>query len=158
MKNQSQILKETNTMKTTKIFSVLSLALIFAAVTTSFSGNIETKKEAASVTSTLIRYQVNVSISSEKVLCNLYLVKIIDGQGRQVGPAKQYIPAISKYDFFEKGPVSGARIAVLVKYQYGDHYECEAELFTTPAALFGKFENGRTYRFDLFPTTQPSKE
>lgn len=140
-------------MKTKTIFSVLSLALILSAVTSAFSANVETKKDPASTTP-VIRYQVNVILESEKPLCNLWLVKIIDGNGRQVAPAKPYSTSVSRYDFYERGPVEGIRIAVLVKYTYGDHFVCETELFTAPAMLSGKFLNGQTYRFDLFPSLQ----
>ncbi|MDP1621015.1 MAG: hypothetical protein Q8M08_01620 [Bacteroidales bacterium] len=144
-------------MKTLKNFSVLSLALIFAAVSSAYSGGIVQKNEPA-VTNTMIRYQVNVHLSLEKQLCNLWLVKILDQNGRQVAPAKVYTPSTNRYEFFERGPAVGTRIAVLVKYQYGDHYVCDTELFTEPAVLTGKFLTGQTYRFDLFPSLQAPKE
>lgn len=144
-------------MKTTKIFSVLSLALILCAVSSVFSAPIDTKNNQVSA-NPAIRYHVNISISIDKPLCNLWLVKILDGNGRMVAPAQQFISGVTRYNFTERGPATGIRIAVLVKYQYGDHFVCETELFTTPAMLKGTFLNGETYRFDLFPTLAPVKE
>ena len=144
-------------MKTTKIFSVLSLALIFATVTAAFAGNTD-KKAGQAAAGTLIRYQVNVHLVSEKPLCNLWMVKILDETGREVAPAKAYTPGLTAYEFFERGPASGVRIAVLVKYQYGDHFQCANELFTEPAIISGKFLNGESYRFDLYPATTAPKE
>lgn len=144
-------------MKTTKNFLVLSLVLIFAAVTSAYSAGIDSKNNQISA-SPVIRYHVNIVMSIEKPLCNLWLVEIRDGMGRLVAPAQAYNGNKNQYDFYERGPASGARIAVLVKYQYGDHYVCETELFTKPAILFGPFLNGQTYRFDLFPATTAAKE
>ncbi|MCX6303995.1 MAG: hypothetical protein NT040_03415 [Bacteroidetes bacterium] len=144
-------------MKTTKIFSVLSLALILTAVTSVFSAPIDNKNNLVSATP-VIHYRVNITLSVDKPLCNLWLVKILDENGRMVAPAKPYTNGITKYDFYERGPASGTRIAVLVKNQHGDPYVCATELFTTPVAIFGKFFNGETYRFDLYPTTQNPKQ
>lgn len=143
-------------MKTANFFSVLSIVLIFAAATSAFAGNIDQKKEGPS--GSLIRYHVNVILSAETPLCNTWMVKIVDGQGRQVAPVKPYVSGVTQYEFFERGPVTGMRIALLVKYQFGDHFVCANELYTAPAVLTGSFLNGQTYRFDLFPTTQMPKE
>ncbi len=143
-------------MKTANFFSVLSIVLIFAAATSAFAGNIDQKKEGPA--GSLIRYQVNVILAAETPLCNTWMVKIVDGQGRQVAPVKPYVSGTTQYEFTERGPVTGTRIALLVKYMFGDHFVCANELFTAPAVLKGTFLNGQTYRFDLFPTTQLPKE
>ncbi|MFZ4520553.1 MAG: hypothetical protein ACOYNC_02540 [Bacteroidales bacterium] len=144
-------------MKTAKFFSVLSLALIFSAATSVSAANIETKADQTSV-NPVVNHHVNVNLTIEKPLCNVYLVEILDGQGRLVAPAKPYTPGISKYDFYERGPVTGVRIAVLVLAPSHSHFQCETELFTKPVILSGKFLPGLTYRYDLFPQLQPSKE
>ncbi len=142
-------------MKATKFYTVLGLAILFATAT--IAGNINEKKTGTSVEK-LIRYRVNIHMEVEKSICNLYLVKIVDAFDRELAPAKAYVPGISSYDFFERGPAEGIRIARLVKYNYGGHFECLTELFTAPAVLSGKFMNGETYRFDLFPTLEPPRE
>jgi hypothetical protein len=143
-------------MKTTKIFSVLSLVLIFAAVTSTFAAAIDNKNNPVNANQ-VIRYHVNIAMTSESQLCNMWLVEILDGNGRLVAPAKPYSSNVTRYDFFERGPVTGTRIAVLVINQYGDHYICDRELFVKPDALSGTFLNGQTYRFDLFPTVHATK-
>jgi hypothetical protein len=144
-------------MKTTKIFSVLSLALIFCTVTSAFSGIVEPKTNPVA-TNSMIRYHVNVFINNEKPICNIYLVQIVNERGQLIAPAKPYISGVSGYDFYERGPQNGKRIAVLVKNIFGEQYLCESDFFTKPVILFGPFMTGQTYRFDLYPTSQPPRE
>ncbi|MCX6303997.1 MAG: hypothetical protein NT040_03425 [Bacteroidetes bacterium] len=144
-------------MKTTKILSILGFAMILTAAISVSAFAIDKKNDRVSVTP-MINHHVNVNLSLEKHLCNVYLVEILDGQGRMVAPAKTFIPGVSKYDFYERGPASGARIAVLVLAPVYGHFSCDTELFTKPFILTGKFSAGETYRYDLFPQTQPNKE
>jgi hypothetical protein len=144
-------------MKTTKIYTVLSLVLVFAAVTSSFGSAIG-KITAEGVVNRGIHHVVNVNLTIDKPLCNTYLVEIRDAQGQLVAPSQRYVPGVSKYEFFERGPASGVRIASLVRANYGNHFICEYELFTSPAFVAGPFLIGQTYRFDLFPSLQPNKE
>jgi hypothetical protein len=143
-------------MKTTKIYTVLSLALIFAAVTSAFSSTIG-KVTNTGTLNTMVRYHVNVSISNDLTICNIYQVEILDGQGQLVAPAKQFIPGVTGYDFFERGPAKGVRIAALVMVNIHNRYICAADLFTTPVGLTGPFLSGQTYRFDLYPQVKPIK-
>lgn len=144
-------------MKTTKFFSVLSLALIFSAVTSVSAGTIGTKADQIAVLPT-VNHHVNVIVSDDRATCNTYQVEILDGRGRLVAPPQTYRPGVSKYDFYERGPVTGVRIAVLVLAPSHSHFICDRELFTTPVILSGKFLPGQTYRYDLFPQTQAPKE
>ena len=144
-------------MKTTKIYTVLSLALIFAAFTSTFGATIG-KITGEGVMNKGIHHQVNVNLAEEQSLCNTYLIEVRDGFGQLVAPAQRLIQGVVIYDFFERGPASGVRVATLVRENYGHHYICENELFTTPAVVFGPFLVGQTYRFDLFPSSQPNKE
>ena len=144
-------------MKTTKIFSILSIGLILAAAISSFAAAIDNKNDQVSVNA-MIRYQVNISLSDDKPICNMWLVKIVDQNGRQVAPAKPFISGVNRYEFYERGPVNGTRVAVLVRDLQGDHYVCQTELHATPAVITGKFIPGETYQFELFPTIQSPKE
>ncbi|MCX6306616.1 MAG: hypothetical protein NT040_16750 [Bacteroidetes bacterium] len=143
-------------MKSAKNYAIISLMIIFATATSSFAGGISKITSQPSVNGG-IRHQVNVIISSEKPLCNTYLIEIRDGHGQLVAPAQRYISGTIQYNFAERGPASGVRVARLVR-AYGDHFICENELFTTPAVVTGPFENGQTCRFDLYPSSQPSKQ
>lgn len=144
-------------MKTTKFFSVLSLALIFSTAVLASSVNMNINDDRISA-KPVVHHRVNVIVSSERTTCNVYLVEILDGQGRLVAPAKTYVPGVTKYDFTERGPVTGVRIAVLVLAPTLSHFACETELFTTPVIIKGDFLTGQTYRYDLFPRTQAIKE
>ena len=144
-------------MKTTKMISALSIALFFFAVTTAFSAGIGGKGDGVS-NNRMVNHHVNVILTLDKVLCNTYQVEILNGKGQLVAPPKRYIPGTSGYDFYERGPVDGVRIAVLVLAPAHSHFQCEVELFTAPAMLKGIFDAGQTYRYDLFPQTQQNKE
>ncbi len=145
-------------MKTTKISIIISLALIFASVTSAFANSIGDIARNTSPNRG-ITHQVNVIIlSGEQNLCNTYLIEVRDGQGQLVAPAQRYVSGVAKYLFFERGPATGVRIAFLVRANFGDHFICEIELFTAPVYVMGPFLNGQTYRYDLYPNTQPSKE
>jgi hypothetical protein len=143
-------------MKTIKFYIVLSLVLVLAAVTSAFAASIGEINTQASGNHG-IHYQVNIHSSYEKTLCNTYLIEIRDGQRQLVAPPQRYISGVTRYDFYERGPASGVRVASLVLATYGQHYVCDVELFTTPAVMRGPYLNGQTYRFDLYPKAQPSK-
>ena len=144
-------------MKTTKIYTLLSLALIFVAATSAFSLN--TGNKAATISGNPgIRYQVSIHLAGENMLCNMYVVEILDGNGQLVAPAKPYISGVSTYEFSERGPSTGVRIAALVISNIGYRYVCEKELFTTPVPMAGPVLNYQVYKFDLFPKFQGSKD
>ena len=144
-------------MKTTKFFSVLSLALIFSAAISASAATIGTKADRISVNA-VVNHHVNVTVSNDKKLCNVYLVEILDGQGRLVAPAKPLGSGVAQYDFYERGPASGVRVAVLVLAPAHSHFQCDRELLTSPVVVAGPFVAGQTYRYDLFPQEQPFKE
>ena len=52
-------------MKTTKNYTVLSLVLIFAAVTSAFSATIGKVNSPVSL-NTMVRYHVNINLSTDK--------------------------------------------------------------------------------------------
>ena len=131
------------------IISFLSLAMIFVAIASGFSANIAPGPGSAN-TDIRIRYQVNVQMSTDLPLCNTYLVKLLNGDQQMVAPAKQYIPGVTTYSFYEKGPVSGVRVAVLVRANF-NNFICLQELITAPSSINGLFLNGNTYYFQLDP-------
>jgi hypothetical protein len=142
-------------MKTTKMISVISIALIlFAAV----SASAIDKKTGQVSANALVNHHVNVRVTIEKPLCNYYQVEILDGNGRLVASPKAFVPGVTAYDFYERGPASGIRVAVLVLSPAHSHFVCETELFTSPVMVSGPFEAGKTYRYDLFPKTKISRE
>lgn len=137
-------------MKTTNKFSALSLALIFCTVTFATSAAFS-KKAGNSFANPVITHQVTVNITIDKKLCNVYLVRIVDGNGNPVAPAKIFKPGVTKYAFFERGPATGVRVAMLVQAPSHSQYICENELFTSPATLYGPFKPGEIYTYNLFP-------
>jgi hypothetical protein len=142
-------------MKTIKYFSILSLALIFTAATTSFSNKGE-KPNAQSLKVPVIRYQVNVHLASDKVICNTYWVEIKDETGALVAPVQIFIPGKIQYTFYsykkesvyrERGT---KRIAMLTVDPKIRNLECENNLFTRWDVKTGLFLLGQTYTFDLY--------
>jgi len=145
-------------MKTTKFFSVLSLALIFLGINTSSAKNLLTDNpkgpHAASVT-----YDVYVHLVGDNNICNVYLVQVTDETGHLVAPVKRYVPGVTKYTFNEPGLVRArVRIAKMVRAEYPNHYVCVNDLITAPATKQGPFLMGHTYTFDLYPQWVISKE
>ena len=138
-------------MKTAKIFSVLSLALIFATANTVYSKDRMTDKPNQ-LQKTTIRYEVTIHLSSFLSLCNTYLVKVTDEQGRPVAHPQVFNPGISKYVFNEylSSPAK-IRVASLVLPENIDPYFCPTNLNTKSEPMMGPFFPGRTYSFDLYP-------
>ena len=142
-------------MKTLSIISVLSLALIFSGINTSFAKG---KGNANGNPTVRVKYQVTIHLDVISTLCNTYQVEMLDANGRLVAPLQIYIPGNNKYIFEEQTRQTvGIRIARLVPNWSGDHYVCEQELFTPPAVKLINFKDGQAYFFDLYPTTKQPK-
>jgi hypothetical protein len=142
-------------MKTTKIFSLLSLIIIFAGVTSGFCNGFENRNSQNPVLPG-ITYQVTIHLPTfTKDICNPYLVQILDETGRLVAPAQVFIKGINKYVFYETGPALGrTRMAVLIPVGYPHHYICPNDFFTLPDVKMGPFKSAQTYSFDLYPSFQ----
>ena len=144
-------------MKTKTILSVLgTAAFLFSAISLT-AGN-PVKNDGSVSLNPVVKHHVNVILSSERKTCNMYQVEILNGAGQMVAPPKQLLPGVSGYDFYERGPVSGVRIAVLVLSPAYSHFSCETEYHTAPALIKGTFLPGETYRYDLFPKTEAPRE
>ena len=142
-------------MKTTKIFTVLSLAVLFAISSTGFANGIDTRNTQGNAMPA-VTYQVSIHLTGlTKDVCNPYIIQIMDENGRVVAPAQVFHPTVSKYVFREKAPVLGkTRIAVLIPVSYPQHYVCPIELYTAPDAKNGPFLGGHSYSFDLYPVVK----
>ena len=141
-------------MKTTKFFSILSLALIFVGITSGFSKNVEILN-SQTVQVTGIRYQVTVHTNFMVSPCVPYLVQVVDETGRLVAPAQVFAPGRNIYIFNEKFSVlqivNPRREALLVPVIYPELYICPNPLYTLPDVKRGPFLAGETYNFDLYP-------
>jgi hypothetical protein len=133
-------------MKATKIFQVLSLALIIAAV-------LDANSSQAAVAT--IRHEVTIHLTFSVNTCNTYYVRITDENGRLVAPPQIYVPGVNKYVFNELVSLPGrARIASLVLPSNVDPYVCPNNLTTKSDRKFGPFLFGKTYTYDLYPLIQ----
>jgi hypothetical protein len=144
-------------MKTTKFFSALSLALVIFAATSAFAGGID-KKDGQIALTNVVKHHVNINLNLDRKICNVYLVEILNEKGQLAAPAKTYVPGVTSYDFYERGPATGVRIAVLVLAPVYSHFSCDTELFTQPSLVKGPFDAGTTYRYDLYPQTSSPRE
>ena len=142
-------------MKTTKIFSIITLVIMFTGVTAGFSKDFGDRKSQPSMMPG-ITHQVVIHFQAlTKDICNPYLVQIIDETGRLVAPAQVFIKGINKYAFYEKAPALGrTRMAVLIPVGYPRHFVCPNDFFTLPDVKMGPFKTGQTYMYDLYPTNQ----
>jgi len=137
-------------MKTIKLYSALSLALIFL-VTAAYAKKGPDRTPDSKIKSQ-IRYEVNIHDLKAANLCNTYQVQVTDANGRHVAPPVTFVPGISKYTFFEEGPAYGRlRVATLVLSPYSDRYVCQTTFTLRPAVLWAPFLGGSTYTFDLYP-------
>jgi len=140
---------KTKAMKTTRLFTVLSLALIFIGLNSVYSsdrltGNTQMTRKIN------IKYEVNVYLFSRIELCNTYLVQVTDETGRLVAPPKVFVPGISRYMFAEDGPAQGkVRVAMLVVAPDVDPYACSTHIGARPDVKMGPFLAGQTYPFVL---------
>jgi hypothetical protein len=142
-------------MKTLKLISVLSLALILFG-TTGYAKKPANQRAAGPAVS--VRYEVNVHFNAEKPLCNTYQVELLDAGGRAVAPAQYFIPGKESYTFYEQTrQSSGIRIARLVMAPNIDRLACEQELFTAPDVKLINFIDRETYTFNLMPNSKPEK-
>jgi len=150
-------------MKTTKLFSVLSFALMVIGVNAAnYSNDMTFFREASS----LVRYQVNidpayrpnvVDTNHSIIICGV-LVVVTNGSGKQVAPAQTYTPGVSTYNFYEAGPVTGTRVARLVS---DPNSPCPRPNPVDPNQLEiqkGTFPGGTTTRFHLAPPKPAAKD
>jgi hypothetical protein len=143
-------------MKTTKLLSVISLALIFAGITAGFSTKVETSNTMIS-TASVVTYKVIVHLTADKPICNTYWIQIINETGRLVAPAQMFVPGKSQYNFYSASKESGIRerggkrIAMLIIDPKLRNLECENNMTANPDVKTGLFLKGQTYIFNLFP-------
>lgn len=144
-------------MKATKITAALSLVLILLGTSLLNAGTPGGKNRVISGVN-LVRYQVTVHMPADIRLCNLWIVEVTDGTGNLVTPAQGLSEGSATYTFFEKGPVTGVRVARLVQNNSTKHFNCEPEFSVYPDFKTGTFANGTMVTFDLWPNSeQPPK-
>jgi len=139
-------------MKTTKITAVFSLVLILLGTNLLNAGTTIGKSRMVSGVN-LVRYQVNVHLPADVRLCNLWIVQVSDANGNLVAPAQGYSEGTITYIFYEKGPVTGTRVARLAMSTTTMHYNCDPEFNVYPEFKTGTFAIGQTVIFDLYPST-----
>ena len=140
-------------MKTTKIFSVLSLILILSISFAYASKGPDKSKDMASRNK--IRYEVIIHNLNAVNLSNTYQVQITDETGRLIARPVTLVPGISKYTFFEEAPATGRlRKATLALSTHVDNLVTHVGFTLRPAYLLWPFLGGRTYTFHLYPVVQ----
>jgi hypothetical protein len=141
-------------MKTTKVLSVISFALIVLGVTAGFS-KITGGSSANSIPGTGIIYHVNIHPTFMPTPCTTYLVQVVDQNGILVAPPQAFRSGDDKYVFAEK--ISRyqnglpRRIAMMVPVEFPGDFVCANPLVTPPDVMIGPFIAGQVYTFDLFP-------
>ena|SRR5210317_1318548 len=103
-----------------------------------------------------ITYVVNIDPSDAGSVCYAYIVLLKDENGNNVGNSWVYTEGINTYVFHEAGPVSGTRTAHLERIDYNCSSNCGNIFYTQPAMIQNNFRSGRTYIFNLHPTSVPS--
>lgn len=138
-------------MKTVKIFSVLSLVLIFAGINAVCS-NVGLTDNTKQVNKATIRYEVYINIEKNVNFCNTYLVQISDENGKPVAHPQVYIPGINKYVFIETvSGIAKMRVASFEILQNLEVLGCPINIITKPDIKMGPFHPFETYYFNLYP-------
>jgi len=138
-------------MKTIAKILIAAISLLF-----SLEVNAASDRVYSVATTSEIHYLVKINssqIHSGASTLALF-VMITDEQGRVVAPVQVVRPGLSTYSFSEAGPVVGTRIASMIFNPIGPSYQ---PFYCAPDAKTGKFVNGGSYLFNLYPTTNPPK-
>jgi hypothetical protein len=138
-------------MKTTKLFSVLSLVLILIGMTAIKSS---AKTNPGDNPKPFIDLKKNVTFvvdivhdaSFEQELIG-YMVVMTDGKGRTIAPSQPFIPGTWTYIFTETGPVDGIRTAMFIKAPHTSG----PNIHFRKTSIHGPYESGHKYSLIIVP-------
>jgi hypothetical protein len=124
-------------MKTMKIFLALSLAMILFAFNSN-NVNADNNKSKG-----IITYQVILHVDANFNLTDQMMVFMSDENGRYIDHPQIYVKGTTVYNFSEKGPQTGIRIAQIATLDGN-------ELNEVPDVQKGTFEGGKVYKFNVY--------
>ncbi|MCX6245040.1 MAG: hypothetical protein NTU98_10085 [Bacteroidetes bacterium] len=130
------------------LIAVIALLFSFEISASAASNNSSTTPQ--------INYVVNIhanQLHSGASTLDLFVV-LTDENGRLVAPVQVVRPGLSTYTFNEIGPFKGTRIARMI---YDPISPSSLPFYCAPDSKTGSFQNGGTYLFNLYPTTNPPK-
>jgi hypothetical protein len=138
-------------MKTTKILSVLSFALIFVGMAASFATNNDGLNAKAAPVGITYKVMIHSDIMSPP--SGTYLIQILDERGRLVASPQVWVPGVNIYTFKEKFSAAanpGARrVAKLVSVK-GPYLPNSSPISAAPDVRVGPFLSGNVYIFNLY--------
>ena len=138
-------------MKTIKITSVLSLALIFVAATSLFAGKATKTSNLPSDRVKVITYIVKVNENHNLLSsAHQYLIVMTDETGRQIAPPQVFRNGIWSYTFTEVGNVIGTRVAKMLPA-----LSVPGSAAVSSSSRTGSFFGGQIYKFNLLPRPEP---
>jgi hypothetical protein len=151
-------------MKTTKLISAISFALILATATSVFSA-IPEKSANREEKANLITFNVNVHLTSDLAFCGLYQVKLVFADGSLVAAPQTFIAGKSSYVFSTllwPGNVRPlyiwkTRITALLVPVSPIDIVCPVDLITNPDSKTVLWTTGQNISFNLFPNTTTRK-
>ena len=136
-------------MKKIEFIAVLSLALIIFAGFGTATAQQRSRNDIRSVKKiSLIEYVVRVESSNYLLQTGHFMVVMTDETGRETGPSQMLRTGVSDYNFSEPGPVTGTRIARLIKLPLGPHSND-----IPPCIRTGTFLGDTGYLFIIRPIT-----
>jgi hypothetical protein len=139
-------------MKKIILLSFVIAAMIFLGMNVNSSVRISSSKNDKSIQ--YIHYQVNIhpNLAILHNGCPL-MVSMRDASNLVIGQQQLYHPNMNVYDFYEMGPVSGVRRAMLVN---ADGYQPDdfCQVISCNDAKSGTFLNGWDYKYDLYGSTR----
>jgi hypothetical protein len=130
--------------------------ILIAVIVLLFSFETYASDRSSSSTTPQINYVVTIHANQiHSGASNLALfVLLTDEKGGLVAPVQAVRPGLSTYTFNENGPVKGTRIARMI---YDPISPSSLPFYCAPDSKTGSFQNGGTYLFNLYPTTNPPK-
>jgi hypothetical protein len=138
-------------MKKFIILSFVAATVIFLGVSLSSSARLANNPNSNG--QSFIHYQVNIH-PDWKILHNScpLVVSMTDGGRKVIGQPQLYHYGTNTYHFYETGPVSGTRVAIMMDAEVDQFDVCYAISLTHSES--GTFNNGTTYIFNLFASAK----
>jgi hypothetical protein len=138
-------------MKTTKILSVISFALIFVGMTTVFATNNNGPTPIEQLAG--INYKVLLHSDFMSNPSGTYVIQITDESGRLVAAPQVWVPGVNIYTFRERFSAVSTpgtrRVAKLISVK-GPYLPGAPPVYAAPDVKVGPFLSGHTYYFNLF--------
>ncbi len=135
-------------MKTRNLLRTVSLGLMIIGMTAFYARPAESPNPIGQAKQA-VTYVVNVVHGDHLAGYDcMYYILLTNERGQLIAPAQAFRLGVWSYTFKETGPVTGTRVAKIVK---NPNVICPNAVTFQPDSKSGTFRAGETYTFDLIP-------